>query len=394
MILSHLIPSNKISKNVIESTEVLKKEGLYPNLLNFKLYQLDNFTDALMLNIAVSVDSDNPVNSAMMNYWYNLNSSELAYETERVANNDVEGLTKKSYGRYWQGYLVYLRPLLCVFNYSQIRILYYVLLSSLLAVCLFLIKQRIGLLPMIFFLLTMVIINFPIIPLSMQFSTVFYIAFISIIIILIKKHKISNTYYSLFFIIGGCTSFLDLLSTPLITLGLPLTILLLIIDEKNSKLKTAIVAPLIWVSGYGAIWASKWLIGGLVGQNILDDVMRAAAMRTSNHWKDMEMTIPNIMKFIYDVLVQYSLLWPFIFMVLVFVLFIIFTIKRGVVKENLYLLPIVFMVPVWYLVLRNHSIQHGWMTWRAMAVTLFSSLLFLSNVLDLKKLLLPFKKKN
>ena len=36
------------------------------------------------------------------------------------------------------------------------------------------------------------------------------------------------------------------------------------------------------------------------------------------------------------------------------------------------------MAPAWFVLLRSHSIQHGWFTWRALGVTLFAGLAFLS----------------
>ena len=36
------------------------------------------------------------------------------------------------------------------------------------------------------------------------------------------------------------------------------------------------------------------------------------------------------------------------------------------------------MAPAWLALLRTHSIQHGWFTWRALGVTLFAGLAFVS----------------
>ena len=37
----------------------------------------------------------------------------------------------------------------------------------------------------------------------------------------------------------------------------------------------------------------------------------------------------------------------------------------------------VLMTPAWFIVLRTHSIQHGWFTWRALGLTVFAGLAFL-----------------
>jgi len=46
------------------------------------------------------------------------------------------------------------------------------------------------------------------------------------------------------------------------------------------------------------------------------------------------------------------------------------------IKDNSWLLIISFIVPLWYSVLRNHSVQHIFFTWRAILVTIFSLMLF------------------
>jgi hypothetical protein len=86
IIVSHLIPSSAIANNAVQSAKILQEEGLYPKFVNFKLYQMDNFTDAMMINLSASVDHSKPVESAMMNYYYTSDDfMDLAYATEKVA---------------------------------------------------------------------------------------------------------------------------------------------------------------------------------------------------------------------------------------------------------------------------------------------------------------------
>ena len=63
----HTIPSSWIEDNIVSSAELLEQEGAYKQIWNFKLFQLDNFTDACMLNMALAADSDHPVMAAMRN---------------------------------------------------------------------------------------------------------------------------------------------------------------------------------------------------------------------------------------------------------------------------------------------------------------------------------------
>lgn len=391
VLLVHLIPQSWIKSNVISSLQTIQNEGLYPNLLNFKLFQLDNFTDAIMCDIAISGEHKTPVVSSMGNFYYRSeNFFDIATDAEKAANGQMDGLSKVSYGRYWQGYLVFLRPLLIVFDYSQIRILYYFIFALLIGVISYLSFKK-NKIVFFSFLSTLVIFNVFIIPLSLQFSTVFIIAFVAIIVILLNPDKYSKeiSYLPLFFIIGGCTSFFDFLTAPLITLGLPL-LFLVESDKKQWKEKILMVVKIsiVWGIGYGLIWASKWLLGSIFTDvNILNDAMNSSAKRTSNDYRGMEMTISNILKFIWQNIVLRGLqVYIYILAIVGVALIFVYTrlVKsKEVLLNNVYLLLIALMVPLWFLVLRNHSIQHGWFTWRAASISVFALILFIINTISL-----------
>ena len=400
VIASHLIPSSAISNNTAQSAKVLQQEGLYPKFLNFKLFQMDNFTDAYMLYLSLSADSSNPVESAMMNYFY---SSEdfhdhsyykLAIDIENLALNQSEHFDKESYGRYWHGYQVFLRPILTVFNYSQIRIINYILFSILLIACTRLIYKKIGNAIAALFIFSLILINFPIVPLSMQFSTVFYIAFVAIILILTKRKILEKkeNVFCFFFIIGAVTSYFDFLTAPLIALGLPLIIYQLSIQDNDNKYLTTIRLSVLWGFGYALLWASKWVIAYVLTDiNPFADVMQAAEMRSSNLYKGMEMTIPKVFTFIWESASDAHLAWLFYGTIVLLVGFLIIYFARLLKNKNIFwkygwLLLIAASVPAWYLLLRNHSIQHFWFTWRALLVSLFSGLIFLYHTVEWKKL--------
>lgn len=393
IILVHTIPSESLTENVEESLVTLEEEGVYPELLNFKLYQLDNYTDALMMNLAVSADSDHPVDAAMLNYWYGtLDAHQMIRETEAAVEHDTEGLTKTSYARYWQGYQVIVRPLLVLFNYDQIRILNYILLFSLATFTAWTIRKKLGMQTMWLFLLSLLLINFPIVPLSMQFSTVFYLAFIAMLVIMRNYAELEakDLIPLAFFIIGACTSYFDFLTAPLITLGLPLIILVLL--RKSQEYRTIIINGAAWGVGYGLCWASKWYIGRLfTGQDILGIAMDSASLHTSNLWRGRAMTLENIFSFIVETMSSRHVLIPAVIILILFLgAFIYFIKSKKALVSNLHFILIAAMVPVWYLILRHHSIQHGWFTWRAMLVTIFAGLILLSRTIDFHK----FSKKN
>ena len=67
LILSSLIPSSAIKEKVIKSSEFLKQYGEKEIVnLRYKEEEIFLFTDALMLNTAYSIDSENPIESALL----------------------------------------------------------------------------------------------------------------------------------------------------------------------------------------------------------------------------------------------------------------------------------------------------------------------------------------
>ena len=193
-----------------------------------------------------------------------------------------------------------------------------------------------------------------------------------------------------FFIIGGITSYLDFLTTPQLTLGLPLIVYMLTKHPKDTW-KIVIAISIAWALGYGLLWASKWMIGYLLtGNNILADAMQSAELRTSNQYKGMEMTIPNILNFIWINIKAKGLL-PLLYAGIIGILlclgiYLKILKSKHTFKEYSWLLLIALIVPIWFLVLRNHSIQHGWFTWRAGLLSLFSLLLFIYYIMFLFKI--------
>jgi len=383
MIAAHCIPSEALYENVKRSTLILEDEGAYHKIANFKLFQLDNFTDALMLNLAVSADAGHPVDAAMMNY-YNWDGDcfTAAKCTERYMAGDTIGLKHLSYARYWQGYQTFLRPILTMTDYSGIRILNFVLLFSLAFGAFALLYRKAGRIVALIFGAVLLIFGFPIVPLSMQFSTCFYLAFIGMIAVMLcprltmKESSMTAT----FFIIGGVVAYLDFLTTPQLTLGLPL-IAMLLTQHKKKTGRVVLLCGIAWALGYGLLWASKWMVGWLLtGNSILADAMQQAEIRTSNLYKGMEMTVPNILRFIWDNIKAHGLEWA-VWTVLAMTAVGISVYckmqcgwKRQ--KEYAWLWLMIMFVPIWYAVLRNHSLQHGWFTWRAALLSVFAFVLW------------------
>ena len=190
---------------------------------------------------------------------------------------------------------------------------------------------------------------------------------------------------------GICTAFLDLLVTPILTLGLPLAVWLLDsrVREDTPLRRCGVVCggALCWGAGYALCWASKWVLASLVtGQDIIGDALHQASVRTSaDTWHGMELTWGNIIRFVWDTLSSHGLLIPLLLLAVICIgAFVLCLRSREALLRALPLALTALSAPAWLCLLRTHSIQHGWFTWRALGVTLFAGFAFVWQACSLK----------
>ena len=173
LVLTSNFSSQKIYDNVKESSKVLLSEGnrkiIYIPYRKCKM-QFDNYTDALMINTAYSIDSKSPLYSAFVarkNYIPNItteiyedsvgelkSSSKYKYHNEVGELNDLvngEKVESFEYARYWHGYLTVLRPMLVLFNINEMRIILTIILVVLAVILSVLIWKKIDIVASIVF---------------------------------------------------------------------------------------------------------------------------------------------------------------------------------------------------------------------------------------------------
>lgn len=255
MVAVYALPTGRMLKNLKKSADIISEEGAYPTLyggeelrmepdnlqdpkvffLNTRGTARDNVTDCTMLNIAVYDNQKGLVEKAMGNaravygYYYTVRELE-----EYLTGND--GYSEEIYPWYWHGYLVVLKPLLLLLTYEQIRWLNVGVLSLLLIVLLWKLVRQNDSREDILFLCAVMFTAPIVIPFCMQYCTISYIALIAMLILVIKKAQLSTKWVGNFFLLTGMvTSFIDFLTYPLLTLGLPLVYLLNV--EKNMSFR-------------------------------------------------------------------------------------------------------------------------------------------------------------
>ena len=385
------LPGEPVRRNLARSVPGLQQEGMYPEYFGFKLFQMDNYTDTIMLFEAASADETDPLTAAMTNTAYNIdNFSTLAddlgtYLEARAAGTPLPAdLEPFSYARYWHGYLIWLRPLLCLMPYQGVRVVQYLVLAVLLAGVLWGLRRRAGLRPMLWFAASQLLVAVFFVPRQVQFFTCFLIAYAGCAWVLARPRTVWQLGTALV-VLGAATAFCDLLVTPILTLGLPVAVWLVCLPQRlaaGGRQCAAVAAwSLCWGAGYGLCWSLKWVLAGLVtGQDVIGDALHQAAVRTGGTtWHGMELTWGNILRFVLDTLSSRRLLVPLLAAAVLAAAAFALCLRGK--RELLGALPLgltALMAPAWFVLLRSHSIQHGWFTWRALGVTLFAGLAFLS----------------
>lgn len=387
MTRTYSLNDKRIVNHVYESAQTIEKEGVYPRaILNAEKSQLDNFTDSWMLTIAMGIDGKTAMDSAMSCYYkLDKDSEDKADNLLRIVRG--EKTEEYEYTRYWHGYQVFLRPLLQVFNYEEIRYINMFGIMGLFVMAACLLKEKIGTGSAVAFVISMLMSMIIIVPMSMQFSSIYYITMISIVLLTIFSKKImkKDLMYAYFFLIGALTSFFDLLTAPIMTLGFSLIVYsYLELKESGIGKNTVeiISKSFSWSMGYIMSWAGKWIIAEIITKkNIISNALDQVLSRTSSQVNDIEISkvdaiIKNVYKYIEGVNIKLILA----FIVITLILFIIM--KK---RNSINLLPtllVAFYPIVCYLVMTNHSFLHFWFTYRNLTVSCFAILSFILYTID------------
>lgn len=375
MIAVFTIPNKYLEQNVRESISLINNEGLYPELVkNDKGSKLDNFTDRLMLEKSVK-DVNNPIKAAM----------------------SING-----YSRYWHGYQILLRPILIFIGYGNIRQLYGLLITILIGLNFFLLVKRLDVFMALAFIISLYFVRFYTFFLSMQFANVFIIMLLFNMYLLTRKAEVlKRNFFLSFFIVGSLTNFIDLLTVPMITLGVPLVILFYFKISNSKKMEVLSISSLLeilftsvfWGIGYGVTWFSKWCVAtSILRKNVISDALNKALFRTEGN-KDYPLNRSEMLHNNIGLIIDKFWLILFALFVIMVVLMVIY--KKDVSKKyfninSTYLIVIASFPYIWYMILANHSQIHYWFTYRLQVVSIFAILSFLSYIMRI--LVLPEKR--
>ncbi|MCL1973038.1 MAG: hypothetical protein FWG57_08665 [Endomicrobia bacterium] len=391
MLFVFSLPTDGMRENLKQSIRLFETEGVYPEIIKgITATRLDNWTDATMLGIAVrEKNDDESALSAALKL--------LRMDSKKENKNPVVSLIdylrnepnmgRTDWGRYWLGFLVILKPLLLLFGYAQIRLISLYLLIALLVCVSVMIHKKLGFSILINFIISIMVLMPLTIPLSLHFSTATYIALTATAAVLLFYDKILPNYRYLYFfmIIGSCTSYVDFLSFPLITIGMPLIILILLMDKSyklRDRIRTVGLCSIWWAIGYGGMWIGKWGINAIFVKDYklpIDIFLTRISLESGT----IEFTLKNVFSRSIEPLIACGILYIFIFVLVVRIARLIK--RREISRQSLIntspFLVIALMSPVWYIFASNHSYVHSWFTYRTWFIAVFA-LLSASSVLN------------
>lgn len=383
MLLINLLPEKAMKQHITESVKVMEQEQDYHEVIPGMISsRLDNFTDSIML-VSSAHKAETGLIDRTMNGYRVIYEGKTPSETLAAYGTGEEGYSVSPYSRYWHGYQVILKPLLLFFNYQEIRYLNMCLQFLLIiGIVMEMIKKKMGI-----YIFPYMVMLFSLMPfsigLSLQFSSVFYITNIAVYVLLkwfeiIKEKK---NFFLFFLIVGMLTSFIDLLTYPLVTLGIPLVFYFLLMEKKTllyNIIKT-VKYSIIWAIGYIGMWSGKWVIGSiLLRKNIITDAIDALLNRTSSETADASFTHWSVIEKNADAMFSMSV--KLLFLGTLLILLVVLICKAVRDRKNYFgnwhYLLIACMPIAWYIVAANHSYMHFWFTYRELSILIFAVLIW------------------
>ena len=383
-VAAYLMPDAAVNRHVKRSLDRGEFREDYPKAIITDnpdcqdQYTLDNFTDALILNQVVHLRSEGLKGILLMPRYdegvvQHHNLVKTVYGEESPEGQTID------YARYWHGSTFLARIMLTFATYASVRYLLYFLSSVLLLWCMLRLWKTLGGITALIFTFSLLVVNVFVMQFSLQFVPVLFIALGGIV--WLTYHKGKESYALPFLVLGSLTAFLDLITVPTLTLGLPLVTLVALRRDNDLKrgLTSVIGVSLWWLAGYVLTWAAKWGLATLfTGENIFVDAYGQGARWSEGgssfignaftdtlghlHWKYVLLAAAA--------LVVASLAW-----------------RRKPQWTMVVQYALVMLIPAAYLLLMAHPVaHHSWFNYRAWATSVMALLLLIASFVDWEKI--------
>lgn len=387
----YLLPVNKVEKNVVDAfgffyDRSFAEEGYEPDMLEMR----DDFTDLIILSNCFARRPEDPfykaaVRGTYIGYLVNPDDPLHSYHPfygMMYYTMFGAGYSYADYSRYWHGYQLILIPLLEVLDYKMLIVLNYITMLLLSAAAVIAVAKRYGILRGAAFAGMIVSLSPAVIPMCLQYSSMAYITLVSSLVFCLLKTD--GNIPLLFMLTGVATAYFDFLTYPVLALGVLCTLYIIHALYKKdglSIIKDIFALSLLWAVGYGVMFGAKWLVSAAVlGGDELSSAVSTAVFRVNG----AGYSLLDISKAIIEMLGETVSLPVLAFALLMFAAAAVYAIKQKDVKFCgakllLFLIPPAITL-AWFLVIRNHSIQHQFLAVRNCGVIWFALFAMVSSI--------------
>lgn len=398
LVAAFLLPIEPIENNVARSIPIIEAQASHTSAEDGAESVIDVFTDSLLL-LEASNRSDQSVLMRAMMVWRS-----QCYEDDPVNSLIAQrGAANETtvdipYIRYWHGSLVFLKPLLVLFDISLIAKLG----GALQCLLVLLIASRLVKLNRPLLALGFVVgffsVSFVALAKCIQYWPPVFVMLAACLAVLVawEKGKASAGRLSLIFTFSGAAvNYLDLLTFPLVALAVPL-ILYFVLENKLAPLRAVCRFALLsfsWLVSYGLMWILKWTLGSiLTGRNCFTDAIRHAGVRSGVSFDPISFSdvfFTNLTKYLNNNEI-YLILALALFAIVLFCIWIYLDTDGSAIGRwseiASFLIPIILasiLVPLWYRGFIQHSFEHPFMTNRDCWVFGFALALGSSRLIEL-----------
>lgn len=387
---SALIPRSAIKQHVLESAEYLCQDEMFFEVVGGVAgSKIDRYADSILLGIAWQYDAQDPVRSVMASSFFHESSG---HENQGLLQAVTKNLSaNQEYSRYWHGSISLVRPLLTLLPLQGIYALNAMIMVLLAVLLLARLWRRHAWAPLAGMAIALVGTTCWFVPFSLEYTWMPLVMLVQLHGVLCKRFFRHLENRALFYLASGMvTSYMDFLTTELLTLLVPLALMIWRDHDENDKLpavgKTALWA-IAWFVGYAGMWALKWLLSGVVlGSNLQQTVgfhvlNRSGSLATSTASQQLEGAVTR----------NLSCLFPWEYgtpgvaagtmFVLAALCMGLFFRRSGTNWRMVICYTILALVPfARFLVLNNHAFIHYFFTYRVLAATLFALTLALGEI--------------
>jgi hypothetical protein len=361
----------------------------YPRaIVNKEVCRMDCYSDALILNQMYCSSIQEPLRSVML-------VPSIGDEKNKTEwlNEAVSGVTDPVhiYPRYWHGSTFFMRlvMLLCG-RYANLQLFLFYTSSIALFMLLVLLCRKRNYMMAICLFLSMMLLKCYVSQFLIHLYSTFIISIIAAIIATFINSI--NKVRMLLFITGSVTAYFDLMTTPLLTLGIPLLVVLSNDDSENdsygSILKEIVIISVLWGLGYATTWIAKWVIATLLtGTNVIADALSISKYRINGDVAGEMMGVSSIT--VWDAVyanVSKCPIGPILALILLFAMVACFEFKKKGIKMAVVYLTVSLFPILYFIAISNQTYVHCWFTYRALVITVAGVLMALASVIDWERL--------